>query len=182
MRLTDTRERYGFVAIVNHWVLAATVFGLVVSGVVAAELAGDAARGAILGPHKAVGVLVLAGVAWLALWQAVQPRRPGAVPGTTAGAAFLRRAMHVFLIAGTIALSLSGIVMAVFKGRTVEVFGLFTIPAQAELAWLAGPAHEVHVIGGWLMLFAILGHGAVAALHHLINRDATLLRMLGRSA
>ena len=182
MRLTDTTERYGFVAIVNHWVLAVVVFGLVVSGLVAVELAGETLRGALLGPHRAMGVLVLVGVAWLVLWWRVQPRRPGAIPGTPGWAALMRRGMHVFLLAGTIILSLSGILMAVFKGRDIEVFGLFTIPGQAELAWVAGPAREVHEIGGWLMLFAILGHAAVAAVHHLINHDATLLRMLGRSA
>ena len=68
--------------------------------------------------------------------------------------------MHVFLVGGTVVMSLSGILMAVFKGRPVEVFGLFTIPAQAELTWIAGPAHEVHVIGGWVLLAAMLGRGA----------------------
>ncbi len=129
-----------------------------------------------------MGVLVLALVAWMVAWWALQSERPGPVPGTPRWEAFARKAMHVLLLAGTVILSVSGIVMATFKGKPVDVFGLFTIPAQAKTAWLAEAAHEVHVIGGWILLAAVVGHAAVALKHHVLDHDATLARMVGRSA
>ncbi len=181
MSIRDTAERYGLVAIVNHWALALAVVGLVVSGLVAAELAGETARRAILGPHKAAGTLVPLVALWLALWWAFQRGRPGAIPGTSGWEATSRRAMHLFLIAGTLVMGLSGVTMAIFAGRAVDVFGLFTLAAQQEVPWLAGAAHELHVVGGWMMAAAILGHGAVALKHHLIDHDGTFTRMIGRS-
>jgi cytochrome b561 len=182
MRWKDTASSYGRVAIVNHWALAAVVIALLVSGIIAGDLADGALRTAIVGPHKAVGVLVLALVAWMIAWWAWQRARPGPVPGTPRWEAFARKAMHVLLLAGTVILSVSGIVMATFKGKPVDVFGLFTIPAQAKTPWLAEAAHEVHVIGGWLLLAAVVGHAAVALKHHVLDHDATFARMVGRSA
>jgi cytochrome b561 len=182
MRWKDTASAYGRVAVVDHWALAAVVIALLVSGIIAGDLADGALRAAIVGPHKAVGVLVLALVAWMVAWWALQSERPGPVPGTPRWEAFARKAMHVLLLAGTVILSVSGIVMATFKGKPVDVFGLFTIPAQAKTAWLAEAAHEVHVIGGWILLAAVVGHAAVALKHHVLDHDATLARMVGRSA
>lgn len=181
MRLKDTATTYGTVAIANHWALAAVVIALLVSGIVAGELVEGALRTAVVGPHKAVGVLVLALVAWILGWWALQRDRPGPIPGTPRWEAFARRAMHVFLLAGTVILSVSGIVMATFKGKAIEVFGLFTIAAREKTPWLAEAAHEVHVIGGWILLLAVVGHAAVALKHHVVDHDTTFARMLGKT-
>ncbi len=182
MRLKDTADAYGGVAIVNHWLLAAVVIALTVTGVVAGEWLDGPTRTALLAPHKAAGVAVLAVVAWMGVWRLSQRQRPGAVPGTPPLEAFLRKAMHAFLILATVVMSLSGIMMATFKGKDINVFNLFVIPAQAETPWLAEAAHQVHVVGGWILLFAVVGHAAVALKHHLLDHDATFARMIGRSA
>lgn len=181
MRWRDTADRFGTVSIINHWLLAAVVIALLASGLVIGELVEEGAiRSALLGPHKAVGVLVLALVAWPPLWWALQGDRPGAVPGTPPPAAFARKAMHVLLLAGTVILSISGIVMATFKGKPIDAW-LFTIPPQAETPWLAAAAKDVHVIGGWILVAAVAGHALVALKHHLVDHDATFARMVGKA-
>jgi cytochrome b561 len=182
MRLNDTKAAYGGVSVATHWLLAAVVIALLVTGVVAGELLEGEWRKAVLGPHKAAGVAVLALVAVMGLWRLTQRERPGAVPGTPPVEAFVRKAMHAFLVVATVALSASGIVMAIFKGKAINVFDLFVIPAQAKTPWLAGMAHEVHVIGGWILLIAVVGHAAVAMKHHLVDHDATFVRMVGKGA
>ena len=181
MRLRDNAETYGSVSIFNHWLLASVVIALLVSGVLAGEFLSDQARMAILGPHKAVGVLVLAVVVWSGIWRLLQRTRPAAIPGTPPLEALARKAMHAFLILATVALSVSGALMAIFKGKPVDAY-LFVIPAQAETPWLAGMAHDVHVVGGYLLLFAVVGHAAVALKHHVVDHDPTFARMIGRSA
>lgn len=182
MRLQDTSDTYGAVSIVNHWLLAAVVIGLSATGVAVGEFLEGEVRSAVVAPHKAMGVIVLALLAWMLVWRLTQPSRPGAIAGTPPAEAFARKAMHAFLVAGTVVLSLSGVLMSLFKGRPIDVFGLFTIPGQAKVDWLAGAAHEVHVIGGWLLIVAIAGHAAVALKHHLVDHDATFARMVGRGA
>lgn len=182
MPIRDTAHTFGAISVLNHWLLATPVIALLASGLVAAELLGEDARAALLAPHKAVGLSVLVVVAWSALWRRLQVARPGVIPGTPAAEAFARKAMPAALVLGTALLSAFGIVMAVFKGKAVEVFALFTIPARAEVPWLAAVAHDVHVIGGWLLVAAVLGHAAVALRHHLVDHDATFVRMMGRGA
>jgi cytochrome b561 len=182
MSLNDTKDAYGSVSIASHWLLAAVVIALLATGVVAGELLEGELRKAVLAPHKAAGVAVLALVAIMGVWRLFQRERPAAIPGTPAAEAFGRKAMHAFLILATVALSASGIVMAIFKGKAINVFNLFVIPAQAKTPWLAGMAHEVHVIGGWILLIAVVGHAAVAMKHHLVDHDATLARMVGKGA
>ncbi len=182
MPIRDNAHTYGTVSVITHWLLATLVIALLASGLLAAELLGEEARAALLAPHKALGVLVLAVVGWSALWRTLQPVRPGAIAGTPAAEALARKTMHAVLMLGTVLLSASGVVMAVFKGKAVQVFALFTIPARAEVPWLAATAHDVHVIGGWLLTAAVLGHAAVALKHHFVDHDATFARMLGRGA
>lgn len=181
MMWRDAADRFGTVSIVNHWLLAAVVIALLLSGLVIGELVEEGPiRAALLGPHKAIGVLVLALTAWVPVWWAMQSDRPGAIPGTPPLEAFARKAMHVLLLGGTVILSLSGIVMATFKGKPIDAW-LFTIPAQAETPWLASAANDVHVIGGWILLVAVAGHAAVGVKHHVVDHDATFVRMVGRS-
>jgi cytochrome b561 len=179
MSLNDSKDAYGAVSIATHWLLAAVVIALLGTGLVAGELLDDAAKGAVLAPHKAAGVAVLAVVAAMGLWRLTQRERPGAVPGTAPMEALGRKAMHAFLVLATVAMSVSGVAMAIFKGKDVNVFDLFVVPAQAETPWLAGMAHEVHVIGGWILLIAVVGHAAVAVKHHVVDHDATFARMVG---
>jgi len=182
MSWNDTKDAYGGVSIATHWLLAAVVIALLATGLIAAEWLDDAARKAVLAPHKAAGVAVLAVVAVMGLWRLTQRERPGAIPGTPPIEALARKAMHGFLILATVAMSASGIVMAIFKGKAINVFNLFVIPAQAETPWLAGLAHEVHVIGGWILLAAVVGHAAIALKHHLVDHDTTFARMVGKGA
>ncbi|MFP4125227.1 MAG: hypothetical protein ACLFU0_01080 [Alphaproteobacteria bacterium] len=46
------------------------------------------------------------------------------------------------MVLATVAMPVSGIVMAVFKGKAIDVFNLVVIPAPAKAPWLAGLAHD----------------------------------------
>ncbi len=63
------------------------------------------------------------------------------------------------------------------------MFGLFEIPALVSgLPDQADTAGVVHLYLAWvLVVFAGL-HGVAALKHHFIDRDVTLVRMLGRKA
>lgn len=52
------------------------------------------------------------------------------------------------------------------------------IPHNAEIA---GFMHETHEIAGWTMVVAIVLHIVGTIKHHVIDKDSTLKRMLGKN-
>jgi cytochrome b561 len=90
---------------------------------------------------------------------------------------------HLFIYVDLFLVMTAGYLISTADGVGIPVFGLFEVPAlvsgiedQAELAG------TVHLYLAWvLVIFAGL-HGLAALKHHFIDRDATLVRMLGRKA
>ncbi|MCY0146581.1 cytochrome b [Hoeflea sp. G2-23] len=186
-RQTDTAPRndssssYGLVSRLNHWIVAAAMIGMLVSGLVMAY--GPFEREtvlAIMGWHKAIGVLVLVYGIWRVGWRVAQ--------GFAADAAVMprwqavaSRLTHWGLLAAVPVMPLSGLVMTIYRGREVDVFGLI-IPAQNKIEWLANAAGMTHQFAAWGLLGLLVLHVVGALKHHFIDRDMTLRRMALRSA
>ena len=88
--------------------------------------------------------------------------------------------VHAALHLGVFAAVISGYLIATAKGAPVAVFDLFSVPATIHgldrQEDIAGDFHYFVSYG----LIGLAGLPALAALkHHMIDRDATLLRMLG---
>jgi cytochrome b561 len=169
---------YGFVSRLNHWVIAAAMIGMLGFGFYLgfADLPREV-KGPLMGLHKAMGVLVLIYGLWRVGWRLVQgfPVGVGEQRDWRYPVAMI---MHVALLLGIILMPVSGIVASIFHGRPVAVFGLFTIPAQAEVAWLASFAGGVHSVAGIALSILVAVHLAAALQHHFVDRDTTLTRML----
>jgi len=181
MPVMDTKERFGAVSIFNHWTLAALVLGLLVTGLVIAEVLPESTRGYLIPLHKQVGIVAAVAVIWMGLWRFTQKSRPGPVAGTTPPEAKVRAAMHAALMLATALLALSGVMMSILGGHDVSVLGLFTIPASGGDESQAAVPHLVHKYVGWAMVVAVILHAAVGVKHHVLNKDETLTRMLGRN-
>lgn len=163
-----------------HWLIAVSVIGLLGSGLWMTGL-GYAHPWYHRAPelHKAFGVLVgLAMLARLAWRLSVGvPRSLPTIPAWEARGAHLA---HMVLYLGVFAAVATGYLMSTAEGKGISVFGIFSLPAtltgggpQADLAGL------IHLwIGYGLIALAAL-HAMAALKHHFLDRDATLLRMLG---
>lgn len=85
---------------------------------------------------------------------------------------------------------ISGMMMSGFGGHGIFIFGfelvaMNPVPANpneviATNAQLAGIGHEMHGFIGEVLIFAIVLHVVGAVKHHVIDKDNTLRRMLGR--
>ena len=63
------------------------------------------------------------------------------------------------------------------------MFGLFSVPASIQgLPNQEDIAGEIHEILAWTLMGLVALHALAALKHHFIDRDATLLRMLGRTS
>ena len=190
LRLRNSSERYGSVAMALHWTIAGAMIALLAIGAVMVRLTpGSSLQFEIYQLHKSLGISVLALGLLRLVWRLFDPAPP--LPDNLRRwEAALARVTHLGFYALMIALPLSGWMMvsaSVWNIPTV-VFGAFTLPHLPVLASLQDKkpvedalkqVHEALAIG---MFGLLLLHVAGALKHHFVLRDDTLARMLpGRS-
>lgn len=171
-------ETYNQISRFNHWFAALIVLGMLAFGLYL-ENAGltREARGALMPIHKAIGVLFLL----FALWRVGYRLTQGFLSPAAVMPAWQERAskfVHWVLLAAVLIMPISGLTMSLFSARAVEVFGLFTVPAFEKNESIAGIAHFAHGTTAYVLLAAIVLHVAAALKHHIVDKDATLARML----
>lgn len=171
-------SRYSAGAMIFHWVIAIAVIANWRIAE-AAEHAADADKAAIWADHKALGILILALTLGRLAWRLTHP-----VPPLSSKLAnwerVLARGVHVLFYILLIGLPLGGWLGTSYFGSTIDVFGLFTIPA---LPVGANPETGksilgLHHTGGEIMLYLIGLHVLGALKHTLWDKDGTLWKML----
>jgi cytochrome b561 len=177
----NTDDGYGLVAVVLHWLVAVVVVGLFALGLWMVELTYyDAWYRRSTDIHKGIGILLFLVVLARLGWRLVNPR-PVPEPTHSRLERVAAAVTHVLFYVLLFAVTTAGYLISTADGRAVDVFGLFRVPATiAGLPGQADIAGDVHLALA-IALIALAGVHALAALkHHFIDRDRTLLRMLGR--
>lgn len=179
MQWRNTHTRYGLISRAIHWSSALAVFGLFGLGLWMGTLDYyDSWRQ--LGPnlHKSIGVVLLAVMLLRVLWRFVSPPPPQ--PAQFSPLLQLSaHAMHALLYLGLFVVMISGYLIATADGRSLDVFGLFSLPSLVSIERQEDIAGVIHEYAAWaLVIFAVL-HGLAALKHHFIDRDDTLRRMAG---
>lgn len=166
--------RYGGGARALHWITAAVIFVVLPLG-----LLHDALKPFNVMPlHKGLGLTLLlvgpARILWRVTHRTVFP--PLASPLLERAAA----AVHGLLYLLILAMPLSGWVIASAGTYPLRLLGVVAWPklAVAKGDAILGLAHEIHELGGWLLLGLIAVHAGAALWHHLHLRDGVLRRML----
>lgn len=173
----DTRERYGTVSRIFHWVVALLV---VWQALKLFDRIDDGQHwvGQTLVPwHISVGVLVLLLVVPRIIWALRNHgHRPPAPPPPMLG--FLAKAGHVALYAALLLMPLSGIAIMVGNGYGLTVFGIELVARGAEIPWLATFGGMLHSPLAWLLVAMVAGHAGMALVRHFVKKDGVLRRML----
>ncbi len=179
MAVFDRGVRFGSVSIFNHWVIAIAVIVMLAIGLLMDEFPKGEERTFVVNLHKSIGIFVLLFGAWRVLWRLLWrfPDEVVAMPAWQKKAASL---VHWALLAAILIMPLSGYIGSSTGGHPVSFFGLFSLPALGEAKWLSGIAWGVHEIVAYILIALIAAHVLAALKHHLIDRDGTLRRMLGR--
>lgn len=161
----------------NHWAVAIAMIAMLIVGwTLALDLLSDAAARGVRDLHKAFGVLILA----FGLWRVISRLREGFPPPAAEGPRWQEvaaRWMHYALLAAIVIMPLSGLTASMFAGRDIDMFGLFVIPAIGEVVAIRNAAGATHYFGGIATTLLTLLHIGAALKHHVVDRDATLLRM-----
>ncbi len=171
-----SNPRYDALTQAIHWlslIAIATAFAI---GLWFEDMPRGPDKAQLVNLHASLGVLVVALTALRLGWRAVVPAppSPGPRPLQLAG-----HAMHLVLIAVVLAVPISGILMMAAKGRSFDVFGLFTVPPLMATDRAFGESlEEAHAFLSYLMLVLVGLHAAAAVFHQAILKDGALARML----
>jgi cytochrome b561 len=178
----NTDQAYGIIAIALHWLVAVAVLGLFGLGLWMVDLTYyDTWYRTAPSIHKGLGVLLFLVLVLRLLWRLVNPK-PAPEPTLSRFERPASGIVHGLLYALLFAVMASGYLISTADGRSIDVFGLFQVPATLTAlpnqADLSGDIHLALAIA----VIVLAGIHALAALkHHFVDRDRTLLRMLGRS-
>ena len=178
MRLVNTRERYGLVAIALHWLVALTVIALFALGLWMVELDYyDAWYRRAPALHKAIGILLFLVVLIRIGWHSFSPR-PQSIGGGIE--VTMARLVHRVLLILPLLVMFSGYLISTADGSSVDVFSLFEVPAIiSDIEGQEDIAGDVHLVLAITLVVITALHMLAAFKHHFIDRDATLRRMLG---
>lgn len=184
MTLANRSDRYGSVAKTFHWLVAALILTQWPLGWIAAtwpmQSQGEIdTKVWLFSLHKTLGLAIFAVALLRILWALTQPR-PGLLNADRPLEAGLAATVHWLLYASLVLVPLSGwLEHSAAEGFAPHwwPFGqaLPFVPRDPALATLFATWHLVFV---WLLAGALALHVTGALKHHLIDRDATLRRML----
>lgn len=171
------RNGWGWITIAMHWLSAVAIIGLFVLGWWMVDLGYyDAWYNLAPWWHRSLGMLVLGVTLARLVWRLVQPAPR--VPGKRLErlAAHLG---HIGLYGLMLTVMVSGYLISTAKGRGIDVFGWFEVPALIsglpDQASIAGAVHWYSAVA----LMSLAGLHALAALkHHFLGRHDVLMRML----
>jgi len=179
MTLKNTDQRWGAVSQSLHWLTLLLVLALALIGLMMTELPRTPKYFWVYTLHKSLGISVLALLPLRLIWR-LWAGAPRPLPGTPAWQHAIAGITHWLLYVLLLAVPLSGWMYdSASSLRPFRLFGLWEMPklSAADEA-LAELAHTAHIGLFWLMIALVMAHAAAAFWHHLIQRDATLRRML----
>lgn len=178
----NSSEHYGLVAVLLHWLMAIAIFGLFGLGLYMVELSYYDPLGNIL-PfiHKSVGMLLVPVLIFGIIWKLINPS-PAALAGTTVLEQALAKLVHHLLTLLITAILISGYLITTADGSGISVFDIISVPSTItsipEQEFYVGLTHQYLAYG---LITLVVLHAIAALKHHFINRDNTLIRMLGMS-
>lgn len=177
MTLTDRHTGYGWLSIAFHWIAAALVVILYLSGEELEELSRGAERTDVLAEHSSIGAIAVIVLGVRILWRIGQrgPKPVDQAPALN----LLSHLVQWGLLAALAVLILSGPVIQWSVGRSVDVFGLVSIPSMLpEMRWLHEALEEVHEFASHALIPLLALHVLGALKHLVIDRDDVFRRML----
>lgn len=181
MKLVNTRSRYGLIAISLHWLVALAVIGLFGLGWWMVGLSYyDAWYRQGPNIHRSVGILLFIAMVVRLLWRLFTPP-PKPLPEHRPWEVMASHAVHGLLYMLLFVAMISGYLITTADGSSINVFGWFAVPSvTGRVRGMEDTAGTVHYWSTWALVVLAGLHALAALKHHVIDRDATLKRMVGR--
>ena len=176
--LKDSRNGYGLISILIHWVSAVLILFLFGLGVYMVDL-GYYDDWYHKGPelHISLGLVVLLLILVRVIWRIANPTPVDLSDKRVQNLAakFVKLGLYVLILSVLV----SGYLITTAEGQPASMFNLIKFPVLTELSSqnvdIAGALHEYLA---WGIVLLVVLHVAGALMHHFVVRDRTLVRML----
>ncbi|HWK65741.1 MAG TPA: cytochrome b [Rhizobiaceae bacterium] len=179
--MRNSRQAYGLVAIVLHWLIALLIIGQLVFGTLMVRLADQRLAFELIQWHKSFGLLTLALVVIRLAWRLAGPlpSYPPTLPGWEVRSA---RIMHRLLYGLMLALPLSGWALVSVSVLAIPTLAFYLVLVPnlplgvsegAEDFWSAA-----HRLLGYAMMVLVSVHVAASLRHEFWLGNGLLWRML----
>ncbi|WP_370979535.1 cytochrome b [Agaribacterium sp. ZY112] len=177
--MKDTHARFSHITISLHWLLALGMIVMLPFGIYIESLEGGPEKWGYIAQHKSFGVLILAFALLRFTWR-MKNGFPKALTEAKAWEKPLASLTHWVLLLGTLFMPISGILMSIGGGHPVALFGWELIASGDKNETLGQLGHAVHGLGSKVLILFILLHIAGAFKHQFLDKDGTIMRMLGK--
>ena len=184
--MADTKEKLSKITVAVHWLVGVTIICMPAVGIYMEENEVYA----LYPIHKSVGALIFMVILARVVWR-ISQGWPQPVSQYKQWEQLLSKIVHYVLLIGSVIIPLSGIMMSAGGGHGLQVFGLEVIATNPDPLdpqkmlplneTIARTGHSLHGLVSNIVIAAILMHIAGAWKHHLMDKDGTLKRMLGKT-
>jgi cytochrome b561 len=170
--------RYTRTAIALHWIVAALIITALAMGWTMIGMSISPLKLRVYSWHKWIGVTVLILFFARGLWRLTH--KPPALLPMPAWQRFGAHALHAALYFFMLVQPLTGWLYSNAVGYPVVFLGLIPLPnLVARNKELAKVFDNIHGVSAFVIAALVVCHILAALKHHFIDRDTTLLRMLG---
>jgi cytochrome b561 len=181
MNLRNSEQRWGLITVSIHWITALVVIGMFSLGLWMVELTYyDQWYRQAPFIHKSIGVLLFLLTVARLVWRLLNTK-PAELKEHSPLERRLAHIVHTLIYLLLFAIMISGYLISTADGRAVDVFNWFSVPAtlhgydqQEDIAGL------IHLVLAISLITLVTMHAAAAMKHHFIDKDRTLLRMVGK--
>ncbi len=181
--MNKTTKKMTGMTVFLHWLIGLTIITLIAVGLYMSENeVWD-----LYPIHKSVGIILFIFILYRVIRRLIRGW-PEPVSQYKKHEIILSKIVHWVLLIGTLMFPISGMMMSGAGGHGIAVFGFELLASNYNVAGeaialnptLAEIGHETHEILGTVMMIAIALHIIGAWKHHLVDKDNTLKRMLGK--
>lgn len=179
--LMNSKTSFGWTTIALHWLVALAVFGLFGLGYYMVDLTYyDDWYYSAPHVHESVGLL-FAAVVILKFFLRLASISPRALASHKVWERISAAIAHWLMYGLIVVVVVSGYLIPTADGSGIDVFDWFTVPSvTGRIKGFETIVGKVHYWSTWLLVGLAGIHALGALKHHLIDRDQTLLRMLGK--
>ncbi|MGH8327874.1 MAG: YceI family protein [Steroidobacteraceae bacterium] len=178
MAIRNTRERWGSLSQLLHWIIVALIALQAALGLTGLLLPLGMQKLAVLARHKSIGITILGLAALRLLWRWLNPTPP--LPSSLKPhERFLARFTHAALYLLLFAMPLTGWILSSARGFPVSWFRMAQLPdlvPKSETLYSA--MVTTHAALAIALALVVALHIAGALKHHFVLKDDTLRRML----